>query len=72
MGVTAVMGAKRYRGPVETVEQAMMANRVLHIICQRRSRSSTMWAYKLQEKVALVDGIVMLTLADSGWSLSGP
>ncbi|MES2294047.1 MAG: hypothetical protein V4527_12170 [Pseudomonadota bacterium] len=41
------MGQPRYRGPVETVEQAMWANRVLTITCQRCSGSRSMWAYKL-------------------------
>ena len=41
------MGQPRYRGPIETVEQAMWANRVLTITCQRCSGSRTMWAYRL-------------------------
>ena len=44
------MGAPNYRGPVETVEQAMWAHAVLHITCQRCSRSSSMWAYHLHNR----------------------
>jgi hypothetical protein len=41
------MGLPRYRGPIETVEQAMWAHRVLTITCQRCSGSNTMYAWKL-------------------------
>jgi hypothetical protein len=44
------MGLKRYRGPIETVEQAMWAGMVLHINCQRCSRPASEWAYKLCER----------------------
>jgi hypothetical protein len=44
------MGLKRYRGPVETVEQAMWAGMVLHINCQRCSRPTSEWAYKLCQR----------------------
>ena len=41
------MGAPRYRGPIETVEQAMWAGMVLRIACQRCSRPHSEWAYRL-------------------------
>lgn len=44
------MGLKRYRGPIETVEQAMRAGMVLHINCQRCSRPHSEWAYKLCQR----------------------
>ena len=43
------MSAPRYRGPVETIEQAMWAGLVLHITCQRCSRPRSFWAYTLCE-----------------------
>lgn len=44
------LGLKRYRGPVETVEQAVWAGLVLRINCQRCSRPYSEWAYKLCER----------------------
>lgn len=44
------MSTPRYRGPVETVEQAMWARMVLHINCQRCSRPHSEWAYQLCER----------------------
>ena len=41
------MGQSRYRGPIETVEQAMWAHQILSITCQRCSGSRRMYAYKL-------------------------
>lgn len=45
-----MMSAPRYRGPVETVEQAMWAGMVLHINCQRCSRPTSEWAYRLLQR----------------------
>jgi len=41
------MGQARYRGPVDTVEQAVWAGRVLSITCQRCGHSVTRWAWTL-------------------------
>lgn len=41
------MGYKKYRGPIDTVEQAMMAHLVVTIACQRCSRWTTMWAWRI-------------------------
>lgn len=41
------MGQPRYRGPVETVEQAVWAGRVLAITCQHCRRTSFKWAWTL-------------------------
>ena len=41
------MGVKKYRGPVENVEQAMQAGDVLEVTCQTCSRSRTMWAWRI-------------------------
>jgi hypothetical protein len=41
------MGQPRYRGPIETVEQAMRGHQILVITCQRCSGSRRMVAYKL-------------------------
>jgi hypothetical protein len=37
----------RYRGAIDTVEQAMWARMVLYITCQRCSRPHSEWAYQL-------------------------
>jgi hypothetical protein len=39
-----------YRGPIETVEHAMLAGMVLDITCQRCSRPRAEWAYKLLQR----------------------
>ena len=39
-----------YRGPLETVEHAMLAGMVLDITCQRCSRPRSVWAYKLCQR----------------------
>jgi hypothetical protein len=44
------VGLKRYRGPIETVEHAMCAGMVLHINCQRCSRPTSEWAYRLLQR----------------------
>jgi len=44
------MAFPNYRGPVETVEHAMMAGMVLQIVCQRCSRPRLEWAYKLCQR----------------------
>jgi hypothetical protein len=41
------MGQPRYRGPIETVEQAMWTHQILMITCQRCSGSRRMVAYQL-------------------------
>ena len=41
------MGQPRYRGPVETVEQAVWAGRVLSITCQNCRRTVSKWAWTL-------------------------
>jgi hypothetical protein len=41
------MSFKKYRGPIETVEQAMMAHMVVTVTCQRCSRWTGMWAWRL-------------------------
>lgn len=45
------MGAKRYRGPVTTVEEAMWAGLVLHFTCQRCRRPRSEWAFNLCMRV---------------------
>jgi hypothetical protein len=51
------MSLKRYRGPVETVEQAMWAGMVLHINCQRCSRPKSESAYKLCQRRPSAKGL---------------
>lgn len=41
------MSFKKYRGPIETVEHAMMAHMVVTIECQRCPYWTTMYAWKL-------------------------
>ncbi len=41
------MGFKKYRGPVETVEQAMMAHAVLVIACTGCDHRTREYAWKL-------------------------
>lgn len=41
------MGFKKYRGPVETVEQAMMAHAVVVIIRQGCFHKTREWAWRL-------------------------
>ena len=44
------MSAPRYRGPIETVEQAMWAGMVLHLTCERCRRPTAEWAYHLYQR----------------------
>lgn len=44
------MGFKKYRGPVETVEQAMMAHAVLIITCQGCGHYRRRYAYRLYDQ----------------------
>lgn len=44
------MGFKRYRGPVETVEQAMMAHAVIIITCQGCKHHKREWAWRLWQR----------------------
>lgn len=44
------MGFKKYRGPVETVEDALMAHAVLSITCQNCRHGTRMWAWRIYEK----------------------
>ena len=44
------MGYRRYRGPVENVQQAMMAHAILRVTCQERHRNSVMWAWRIYQK----------------------
>jgi hypothetical protein len=39
-----------YRGPIDTVEHAMLAGMVLDITCQRCSRPRSEWAYQLCQR----------------------
>src|SRR5580698_7207204 len=64
------MSAKRYRGLVETVEQAMWADMVLHITCQRCSRPRCEWAYKLCQRRPAA-GAVPLNKTVSGFYCRG-
>jgi hypothetical protein len=41
------MGARRYRGPVDTVEQASFADMPIRIVCQRCAHVRQMHAYEL-------------------------
>ncbi len=41
------MGFKKYRGPVNTVADAISAHRTIVITCQRCSHYRIMWAYRL-------------------------
>jgi hypothetical protein len=43
-------GLPSYRGPIETIEHAMLAGMVLDITCQRCSRPRAEWAYKLCQR----------------------
>jgi hypothetical protein len=56
------MGFKKYRGPVETVEQAMMAHAVLVITCQECGHSRRRYAYRLWDQVPKA----------AGWPLGKP
>jgi len=51
------MSTKRYRGEIETVEQAMWAGLVLRITCQRCSRPHSEWAYGLCERKPSAKGL---------------
>ena len=64
------MGLKRYRGPIETVEQAMWAGMVLHINCQRCSRPTSEWAYKLCQRRPSAS-VIPLNKAISGFYCRG-
>ena len=44
------MGFRRYDGPVETVQQAMMAHAVLRVTCQECRRDRVMWAWRIYNK----------------------
>jgi hypothetical protein len=61
------MGLKRYRGPIETVEQAQLANLILVITCQRCSRSSRIWAYRLLERWPQAAGKTLHKAEDGFW-----
>jgi hypothetical protein len=39
-----------YRGPIETVEHALLAGMVLDNTCQRCNRPRAEWAYKLLQR----------------------
>jgi hypothetical protein len=43
------MGFKKYRGPVHTVHQAMMASAVVVITCQSCRHNRRMWAWRIYE-----------------------
>ncbi len=44
------MGFKKYRGPVDTVEQAMMAHAVLIITCQGCGHYKREYAFRLWQR----------------------
>jgi hypothetical protein len=62
------VGIARYRGPIDTFEQALWAHAVLTITCQRCSRSASMWAYKLRGKAR---GEMPMKRAVSGFYCKG-
>lgn len=41
------MSFKRYKGPIETIEDAMKAHMVVTITCERCLRWRGMWAWKI-------------------------
>jgi hypothetical protein len=43
------MSTKKYKGPIETVEHAMMAHMVVTVECTLCSHWSTMWAWRIYE-----------------------
>lgn len=45
----AAMGFKKYRGPVETVQHAMMAHLVVTVTCQQCGRWTSMWAWRIYQ-----------------------
>jgi len=47
------MSYKKYRGPVETIEHAMMAHMVVTVKCTRCPQWTNMWAWKLYERLKM-------------------
>lgn len=44
------MGFRRYRGPIDTVEHALMAHMTVTITCQECFRPRRKWAYRIYEQ----------------------
>jgi hypothetical protein len=47
------MGYRSYRGPVTTIQHALMAHTVVTVTCQRCNRARTMYAWRLYHAAGL-------------------
>lgn len=56
------MGFKKYSGPIETVEHAMMAHLVVTVTCQRCSHWTTMWAWRIYETLKKKEKVTTMPL----------
>ena len=65
------MGFKKYRGPIETVEHALMAHIVVTLTCQSCRRSRRKWAWRIYQQAGDAVQRMRLNKPFSGFYCTG-